>query len=100
MYYTVPGENRVEIDTKSDFYSLGMVLLCLWMGEKEFKEREFELMKRKRTGDLPFPADLSGRTLQLIKALTAPQPENVVDLPKSFVGLGERMYSVICRAGK
>ena len=70
MYYTVPGENRVEIDTKSDFYSLGMVLLCLWMGEKEFKEREFELMKRKRTGDLPFPADLSGRTLQLIKALT------------------------------
>lgn len=33
MYYTVPGENRVEIDTKSDFYSLGMVLLCLWMGE-------------------------------------------------------------------
>ena len=75
MYYTVPGENRVEIDTKSDFYSLGMVLLCLWMGEKEFKEREFELMKRKRTGDLPFPADLSGRTLQLIKALTAPQPE-------------------------
>lgn len=50
MYYTVPGENRVEIDTKSDFYSLGMVLLCLWMGEKEFKEREFELMKRKRTG--------------------------------------------------
>lgn len=75
MYYTVPGENIVEIDTKSDFYSLGMVLLCLWMGEKEFKEREFELMKRKRTGDLPFPEDLSKRTLQLIKALTTPQPE-------------------------
>ena len=75
MYYTVPGENRVEIDTKSDFYSLGMVLLCLWMGEKEFKEREFELMQRKRTGDLPFPTDLSEHTLQLIRALTAPQPE-------------------------
>jgi serine/threonine protein kinase len=75
MYYTVPGENMVEIDTKSDFYSLGMVLLCLWMGEKEFKEKEFELMKRKRTGDLPFPDNLSERTLQLIKALTLPQPE-------------------------
>ncbi|MDR0989315.1 MAG: protein kinase [Prevotellaceae bacterium] len=75
MYYTVPGENRVEIDTKSDYYSLGMVLLCLWMGEKEFKEKEFELMKRKRSGDLPFPDDLSGAMLKLIKALTVPQPE-------------------------
>ena len=75
MYYTVPGENRVEIDMKSDFYSLGMVLLCLWMGEKEFKEREFELMQRKRTGDLPFPTDLSEHTLHLIRALTAPQSE-------------------------
>ncbi|MDR0893965.1 MAG: protein kinase [Prevotellaceae bacterium] len=75
MYYTVPGENMVEIDTKSDFYSLGMVLLCLWMGEREFKEKEFELMKRKRTGDLPFPDNLSAHTLQLIKALTVPQPE-------------------------
>ena len=113
MYYTVPGENRVEIDTKSDFYSLGMVLLCLWMGEKEFKEREFELMKRKRTGDLPFPADLSGRTLQLIKALTAPQPEKrcgfteIVrwargeDVFSDFVGQeSKRRFSIIFNAGK
>lgn len=113
MYYTIPGENVVEIDTKSDFYSLGMVLLCLWMGEKEFKEREFELMKRKRSGDLPFPADLSGRTLQLIKALTAPQPEKrcgFVEIVRwargedVFSGFVEqevkRRFSIIFNAGK
>lgn len=113
MYYTVPGENMVEIDTKSDFYSLGMVLLCLWMGEKEFKEREFELMKRKRTGDLPFPADLSDRTLKLIKALTVPQPEKrcgfieIVrwaqgeDVFSDFVGEeSKRSFSIIFDAGK
>lgn len=82
MYYTVPGENVVEIDTKSDFYSLGMVLLCLWMGEKKFKEKEFELMKRKRSGDLPYPSDLSEHTLRLIKALTASQPEKRCDFNK------------------
>lgn len=113
MYYTVPGENMVEIDTKSDFYSLGMVLLCLWMGEKEFKEREFELMKRKRTGDLPFPKDLSDRTLALIKALTAPQPEKrcgfieIVrwargeDVFSNFVGEeNKRSFNIIFNAGK
>lgn len=83
------------------------------MGEKEFKEREFELMKRKRTGDLPFPADLSGRTLKLIKALTAPQPEKrcgfmeIVrwargeDVFSDFAGQeSRRSFSIIFNAGK
>ena len=113
MYYTVPGENRVEIDTKSDFYSLGMVLLCLWMGEKEFKEREFELMQRKRTGDLPFPTDLSEHTLQLIRALTAPQPEKRYGFAEigrwaqgesvfeNFVGQrGKRFFSILFNAAE
>ncbi|MDR1003522.1 MAG: aminoglycoside phosphotransferase family protein [Prevotellaceae bacterium] len=113
MYYTVPGENMVEIDTKSDFYSLGMVLLCLWMGEKEFKEKEFELMKRKRTGDLPFPDNLSEHTLQLIKALTVPQPEkrcgfaDIVrwsqgeDIYSESAGQEvERTFNIIFNAGK
>jgi serine/threonine protein kinase len=113
MYYTVPGENMVEIDTKSDYYSLGMVLLCLWMGEREFKEREFELMKRKRTGNLPFPDDLSEHLLQLIKALTVPQPEKrcgFADILRWAKGeniytqtLGqqsERTFHIIFNAGK
>ena len=113
MYYTVPGENRVEIDTKSDFYSLGMVLLCMWMGEKEFKEREFELMQRKRTGDLPFPTDLSEHTLQLIRALTAPQPEKRYGFAEigrwaqgesvfeNFVGQrGKRFFSILFNAAE
>jgi serine/threonine protein kinase len=113
MYYTVPGENMVEIDTKSDYYSLGMVLLCLWMGEKEFKEREFELMKRKRTGNLPFPDDLSDHLLQLIKALTVPQPEKrcgFADIlrwakgeniyTQTFGKESERTFHIIFNAGK
>ncbi len=74
LYYIVPGETQVEIDVKSDFYSLGMSLICLWMGEKAFRQQEHELMKKKRTGDLPLP-DVSAHTLQLIKALLVPDPE-------------------------
>lgn len=74
LYYIVPGETQVEIDVKSDFYSMGMALICLWMGEKAFRQQEHELMKKKRTGDLPLP-DVSAHTLQLIKALLVPDPE-------------------------
>ena len=71
MYYTVPGENRVgRLTRRAIFTLLIMVLLCLWMGKKEFKEkREFELMKRKFAGDLPFPSDLYGTNAAINKSI-------------------------------
>lgn len=70
FYYSVPGQPR-ELTKSSDFYSLGIALLCLWMGESAFRQKEAELMRWKQMGKLPYPDELKGHTLSLIKALTA-----------------------------
>ena len=71
------GETLYKVDTKSDFFALGMTLLTLWSGEKEFSqyEDEFKLKNIKKFGELPYPSDVSDRTLQLLKALTHPNFE-------------------------
>lgn len=70
FYYSVPGQAR-ELTKSSDFYSLGIALLCLWMGESAFRQKEAELMRWKQMGKLPYPDNLKGHTLSLIKTLTA-----------------------------
>ncbi|MDD2512448.1 MAG: protein kinase [Proteiniphilum sp.] len=69
-YFSIEG--KIELGFKSDYYALGMLLLTLWSGEENFRMNEFELINLKRHGRLPYPADLSPRMLQLVKALTHP----------------------------
>lgn len=76
FYYYVPGEDGREIYTCSDYYSLGMSLLCLWMGESAFKKKESELMRLKISGKLQYPSGMSDHTLCLLKALTVVEPSN------------------------
>ncbi len=76
-YYTIDG--KIQFDYKSDFYSLGMMLLVLWDGEKIFTLKEYELRNLKIHGNLPYPTDISDRTLQLFKALTDPDPRSRAD---------------------
>lgn len=82
--YNAAG-NKVRLSTKTDFYSLGIMLMSIWMGENKFrmemgdkagKDRIFDLNKKKAKGELPYPADLSDNMLLLIKGLTVPDEEN------------------------
>ena len=72
-------EGEVDITAKSDFYSLGMTLICLWMGEEQFAKQvsqsERALASMKTYGKLPYPTGMSDHMLSLIMALTAPDPE-------------------------
>ncbi|GHT34452.1 hypothetical protein FACS189434_10620 [Bacteroidia bacterium] len=91
-YYSIDG--KIQIGTKSDFYSLGMMLLTIWNGEEIFKINEFELINLKRNGNLPYPKDLSDRTLQLIKALTVADPNTRAALPEIIRWAnGETIYT-------
>jgi serine/threonine protein kinase len=81
--YNVAG-GRARLSTKSDFYSLGIMLMCIWMGEAKFRvemgdkagrDRMFDLRKKKDKGELPYPEDLSDDLLMLIKGLTLPDEE-------------------------
>ena len=72
-------EGEVDITPKSDFYSLGMTLICLWMGEEQFAKQvsqsERALASMKTYGKLPYPTNMSDHMLSLVMALTAPDPE-------------------------
>jgi len=81
--YTV-ANGMVRLTTKSDFYSLGITLLSVWMGEAKFraeigdnesKGRLFDLRHKKEKGELPYPTDMPADLLLLIKGLTCPDIE-------------------------
>ncbi len=80
FYTHVPGE-RPEIDIRSDYYSLGIMLLCLWMGRAELAGSESELLKNKLNESLPYPTDMSSHMLSLIKALTRLMPNKRCTFP-------------------
>lgn len=76
MYYYIPGELN-HVDAKADFFSMGMTLLALWMGEGLLTADEATLVDNKRYGKLPYPSasEMSEHLLSLIKALTLVNPK-------------------------
>ncbi len=76
MYIYIDGQ-PTHVDAKADFFSMGMTLLALWMGEGLLTADEEELVKKKRYGKLSYPpsSEMSEHLLSLIKALTLVNPE-------------------------
>lgn len=78
--YLNTGDGKARFSTKSDFYSLGIVILFLWMGKDDFthfeKENELQLATMKAYGDLPIPSNMSPRLFSLVKALIEPNPND------------------------
>ncbi len=69
FYTNVPGE-PAEVGVESDYFSLGVALLCLWMGKDKLTANESQLLRSKLNETLPIPKDMSSHTASLIKALT------------------------------
>lgn len=76
IYRSIDGA-PIEVSVKTDFYSLGMTLMRMWMGKDEFEKvigslNERQLMNMKNNGKVPLPTGLSDHSLSLIKALLRP----------------------------
>ncbi|MCD8235860.1 MAG: protein kinase [Prevotellaceae bacterium] len=69
FYTNVPGE-PAEVGVESDFFSLGVSLLCLWIGKTKLTANESQLLRSKLNETLPIPKDMSAHLSSLIKALT------------------------------
>lgn len=69
FYTNVPGE-PAEVGVESDYFSLGVSLLCLWMGKAKLIANESQLLRSKLNETLPMPQNLSPHMISLIKALT------------------------------
>lgn len=61
----------VELTPATDYYSLGITLLALWLGNSPFNVGERTIMKRKNEGRLPGIDALPERVRLLISGLTA-----------------------------
>lgn len=68
-------DGEVEITPASDYYSLGITLLTLWLGNNPLTSNERLMMRRKSEGRLPGITELPERIKMLIQGLTVVNPD-------------------------
>ncbi len=65
----IDGYTYCELGAKADFYSLGMTILSLWMGEGAFLAKESELAIAKNKGGIAVLADMPEPLSRIVKGL-------------------------------
>lgn len=76
------GITYCELTAKADFYSLGMTILSLWMGEGAFRSKEAELAIDKNKGRIDVPADMPDPLAKICRGLLVKSVEKRWDLDK------------------
>ncbi|MCR4918201.1 MAG: protein kinase [Prevotella sp.] len=61
----------VDVTPAADFYSLGMTLFTLWLGETPLNANERIMMRQKNEGRLPRLGELPDNVRHLVQGLTA-----------------------------
>lgn len=61
----------VELTPAADFYSLGMTLFALWLGENPMSSNERVMMRQKNEGRLPRLNELPETVRRIVQGLTA-----------------------------
>lgn len=64
----------VELTPAADFYSLGMTLFTLWLGESPMSANERVMMRQKSEGRLPRLNELPEPVRHIVQGLTAVNP--------------------------
>ena len=68
-------DGEVEINSKSDYYSLGITMLYVWLGRMPFGRNERDMIRMKQEGRIPQMSDLPPRVALLIRGLTSINPK-------------------------
>ena len=69
-------DGEVEITPAADYYSLGITLMTLWLGENPLSQNERVMMRKKNEGRLPRINELPNRVKMLVQGLTAVNPSS------------------------
>jgi len=69
-------DGEVEITPAADFYSLGLTLMTLWLGENPLSLNERVMMRKKNEGRLPRINELPERVKMIVQGLTAVNPQS------------------------
>lgn len=87
--YTDVIDGEVEITSAADFYSLGITLMTLWLGENPLNSNERLIIRKKNEGRLPGLNELPERIKLLIQGLTIVNPSKrwgYNEVEKWFIG--------------
>ena len=68
-------DGEVEITPAADFYSLGITLMTLWLGENPLSQNERVMMRKKNEGRLPRINELPDRVKMIVQGLTSVNPQ-------------------------
>lgn len=79
---TLPEGTFIELSPKADFYSLGMTILSLWMGEGAFDAKEPQLAIDKKKGRIAIPADMPDPLAKICRGLLIKNPAKRWDYPE------------------
>ena len=66
----------VEVSPAADFYSFGLCLMALWLGESPMSTNERVMMRQKNEGRLPHINELPERVRMIVQGLTVVNPLN------------------------
>ena len=69
-------DGEVEITPAADYYSLGITLMTLWLGENPLSQNERVMMRKKNEGRLPRINELPDRVKMIVQGLTAVNPNS------------------------
>ena len=79
----------VEVTPAADFYSLGITLFALWLGENPMSSNERVMMRQKSEGRLPRLNELPEQVKTIVQGLTAVNPTSrwgIDEVEKWFKG--------------
>ena len=68
-------DGEVEITAAVDYYSLGITLMTLWLGENPLSQNERVMMRKKNEGRLPRINELPDRVRMIVQGLTSVNPQ-------------------------
>jgi len=66
----------VEVSPSADYYSFGICLMALWLGETPMTSNERVMMRQKNEGRLPHIKELPERVRMIVQGLTVVNPLN------------------------
>lgn len=67
-------DGEIEITPAVDYYSLGITLMTVWLGENPFENNERSTIKAKSEGKLPRIDELPERMRMLVQGMTTVNP--------------------------
>ena len=91
---TVGSVTYCELTPAADFYSLGMTILCLWLGESVFRSKEQVLAKKKVHDGIVVPIDMPDPLYTITRGLLVKDPTHRWGLKEITEFLGGKKVDV------